>query len=624
MALYEKEVPDDQPDELARSSTKRKSLWLNDTGLDPSSLPELSEASSPSDSPLLETFQSLAREDHITSRSQSPVASSSKLPSKATADQAQNNARSALIDTQPAIPLLVPASVQPLSADEVKFYATRGHPMNKSGFRYSDCGPVLLQARRTRDRARSHSAGDSADGSPASEIPFYRLLPSPPLGVRFSWEDRSPYTYISEDALTITTDKGFRSARVNVPLREGSWYFEWEVLRGGGDNARTGQADAAPGSDGMAGSAATRAGASAHVRLGLARREATMNAPVGYDGYSYGLRDKTGDKITLSKPESYGEPFKTGDIIGVYVSLPTRTSLPDPDDPDDPRHLVRKRMQIRYRGHFYFESMEYVASKEMTDLADLTAGQVAPVKPAAPVKAAAPGKKAIVRDEPPPPRELKRLPGSRIAYFKNGRPMGVAFEDLFDYVPLRPHPPSAAKLAQAQRQSLLEQLALDRTNHHDDGTLGYYPAASVYFGGTVRLAVGPHFAYPPPANIESLLYEPEDAVGSPDAMQEDVKPRLGPSWRPLADRFDEYYREQGWLDDEDQSIALAKHEDELATAAKEARRTAIPGKKPLASSVNGRSKMRDVIKADDLALHLVAELAPETALELPPEVQVDH
>jgi len=63
----------------------------------------------------------------------------------------------------------------------------------------------------------------------------------------------SPYMQIDEQCRTITTEKGFRTVRANCGVREGSWYYEVTVQRGG--EARY------EGRDG------------AHVRLGWARRE---------------------------------------------------------------------------------------------------------------------------------------------------------------------------------------------------------------------------------------------------------------------------------------------------------------------------------------------------------------
>ena len=265
-------------------------------------------------------------------------------------------------------PILVPHT-QPTIPN--RFFLTRGHPINKQNFRYVPCGP-----------------------SPnfSTHYPVYRIIDSPPVGARFSWEDRSASVYISADALSITTDKGFRSARANVPIREGVYYFEVLVERGGDEGVRT---------------AAVASGA--HVRVGVGRRECPLNAPVGFDGYSYGIRDRTGEKVTLSQVKPYGQPFITGDVIGVLVNLPQRPTTQD-NDKEAPAVIERKRIPIRYKGQLYFESMEYPVAKEMTDLLDAITNKGAK-KVVQKKKAAAPGSRRAPEPQTLPSRPLPILTG---------------------------------------------------------------------------------------------------------------------------------------------------------------------------------------------------------------------
>ena len=400
------------------------------------------------------------------------------------------------------LPTFVPSPIP-------NFFATRNHPVNKSGYRYIACGP-----------------------SPSSlpQFPLYRTLASPPTEtVRFSWEDRSPYVYISQDANAISTDKGFRTARANIPIREGSWYFEVTVDRGIGDVGQGGKT----GPHGP------------HVRIGLGRREAPLNAPVGFDGHSYGLRDTSGEKVHLSVPKTYGDGFGTGDVIGVLLRIPARPeagkilTVRDPGydaSSLNPAQVVRKRVAIRYKGQLYFEASEYAASKEMEDLAFKTADPIGFAKAAleAEQKLNAkppPGKKkAPAPPAPPPARPLPTLPGSELRFHKNGADQGIAFADLYDWLPLQPH----AKRANASnsKQSASAAASTARENHHDDGTLGYYPMVSVFGGAIASINAGPQFRYSP-----SL---PEG------------------SWRPLIERYPEYLEEQAFLDDIDDEIALER------------------------------------------------------------------
>lgn len=48
---------------------------------------------------------------------------------------------------------------------------------------------------------------------------------------------------------------------------------------------------------------------------------------VGYDKYSYSYRDIEGCAVHDAKRKPYGSPYKVGDVIGFYISLPP---LPEP------------------------------------------------------------------------------------------------------------------------------------------------------------------------------------------------------------------------------------------------------------------------------------------------------
>lgn len=272
-------------------------------------------------------------------------------------------------------------------------------PYNKRGFRYTMC-----------------------EAAPAMPAIMYRQVEVEPHEARIDWSDMSQYMYLSKDGKSATTDKGFRMGRANVGVREGQWYWEVKVLRGNGDQG-------------------------GHVRLGIARREASIDGPVGFDGYSYGIRDKGGEKLHLSRPRAFMESFGTGDVIGFHLSLPKAPNT----------EISRDRIPIRYRQQLYFEQFEYNSSKEMEDLLN-------------------PGTQTVKPTVPPV------LKGSFLKVYKNGRLMGTVFDNLFSF-----WPPNS----QTQRDQPAK----------DDGSLGYYPAVSVYHGGAVSLNFGPDFECPPQKDI---------------------------------------------------------------------------------------------------------------------------
>ena len=65
------------------------------------------------------------------------------------------------------------------------------------------------------------------------------------------------------------------------------------------------------------------AGLTGHLRLGWSMRTGDLQAPVGYDRWSYGFRDILGSRIHRSRREDRwgGEPFGPGDVMGVCLHL---------------------------------------------------------------------------------------------------------------------------------------------------------------------------------------------------------------------------------------------------------------------------------------------------------------
>jgi len=295
-----------------------------------------------------------------------------------------------------------------------------------------------------------------------------------------------------------------------------------------------------------------------HVRLGWARREAPLNAPAGLDGYSYAMRDKTGEKVHLSRPRPYGRPFSSGDVVGMYISLPPRRK-PNPRDSQDPAHIKRERIAIEFKGQEYFESFEYSQSKEMLSLVDANDRGKSSTSTPAPSSSK---KSATVKNLPSTSRGTNGLPEqaplrplvtlgleSCVAFFVNGESQGIAFQDLYDYIPLRSQGKTQEK-KRAHREGLREH----KENPFDDGSLGYYPFISLFNEARVRINPGPDFDFPPPPDIDSVLSGVE--------VDGDVKPSLeegGRTWRPICERYPEYMGEQFALDEREESGAQ-KHQ----------------------------------------------------------------
>ncbi|OAD72432.1 hypothetical protein PHYBLDRAFT_187385 [Phycomyces blakesleeanus NRRL 1555(-)] len=337
------------------------------------------------------------------------------------------------------------------------------HPCNRFGFKYMPCEQSCLPL-------VAYQQADNVLG-----------------GCTISIADKSSYVSVAKDGLTVTTDRGFRMCRANVGVKEGNWYWEAVIQRANGSSGAQGP----------------------HVRVGWARREACLNGPVGYDAYGYGYRDLTGDKLFCSRPSPYGEPFATGDVIGLYISLPPRTHFKSP---------ARKRIPIAYKDHLWFEEKDFRQSKEYEAMADPFRSTDKPLDP--------------------PPRTI---PKSHITVYKNGVCQGVMFEDLFDFEDFG----SLPDIIMARRNKRRKKQKKETVNGirmrmeedefdgvraqqwtedpplEDDGTLGYYPAVSVFQGGMVTCNFGPDFQYPP----------------SPTTTK-------GELWKPMSQRYDEYMAEE--------------------------------------------------------------------------------
>ncbi|KAI0110124.1 hypothetical protein F4814DRAFT_425878 [Daldinia grandis] len=378
----------------------------------------------------------------------------------------------------------------------IQFYETSEHVFNKKSFHYLHC---------------------IADPAFPSSF-YYRQTEPEPYGAHISFEDAATHMYMDQSGRHITTDKGFRTARANVAVRQGRWYWECKITRG----TIKSNADGSVESHG-------------HVRVGFARREASLDAPVGFDAYSYGIRDVQGQKVHMSRPKDFfppGEEIKEGDVIGLEIQLPSEhlhrkvvqgqynpavDLLDEEDSIMEAANIVRDRIPIRFKQHIYLEKIDYHTTKELEDLMNPS-----PAGPAGSIGSRPP-------DRPNPNHQvpaLRTLPKSCIRVYKNGVLIGTPFTDLLAFLP----PASKPQVQVGAREGM------------DDGMAGYYPAISVFRGGAAEVNFGPEFWYPPPEFLDS------DGDGDVDMVDADtvtVAVPLAPSTgsldkiRPVAERYDE-------------------------------------------------------------------------------------
>lgn len=315
----------------------------------------------------------------------------------------------------------------------------------------------------------------------------------------------------------ITNEKGWRVGRANVVAREGTFYYEVKILKGVPQESNTPASNVNPSDRGGSG-----AGPVPHVRVGWARREAPLDTPVGFDGYSYGLTDTRLEPMHKSRackffdkgddnPVNSAATKKTsknsksaiakarqaaaaatffaedsareGDVIGLSITLPSLTlhrkvavgtynPLADVgagenttgyDDFEQAPNIVRDRFPVPYKGGMYFESIQYAASRGMDSYGD---------------------RGPFAKETPSPNHDdptLRLLPKSNIKVWKNGKRIGTAFKDLMAFLP----PCSQPANEKGVRSGL------------DDGMVGYYPAVGVFSGAVAQVNFGPNWWCPP-------------------------------------------------------------------------------------------------------------------------------
>ncbi|KAL8262763.1 hypothetical protein R6Q59_024113 [Mikania micrantha] len=171
------------------------------------------------------------------------------------------------------------------------------------------------------------------------------------MGICLSKVYKAEKVELSEDRLSAGSCKGYRMVRATRGVIEGAWYYEIKVVN---------------------------LGETGHTRLGWSTEKGDLQAPVGYDGNSYGYRDIDGSKVHKALREKYGdEGYVEGDVIGFYINLP-----------DGSLYAPKAPQLVLYKGQKYAYATD-------------------------------------ASEDPP-----KVVPGSEICFFKNGICQGSAFKDL--------------------------------------------------------------------------------------------------------------------------------------------------------------------------------------------------
>ncbi|KAL4757219.1 SPRY domain-containing protein [Aspergillus foveolatus] len=318
----------------------------------------------------------------------------------------------------------------------------------------------------------------------------YRQTDVPPYHARFSFEDSPAAILFSKDALAVTTNEPWHTARANVCAREGTYYYEARIISGIMSN-----------SEATTSSGSTALPSRGHVRLGFARREADLDVNVGVDCYGYGIRDVNGEVVNRMRCEYFfpkGESIREGDVIGMLITLPPLslhrkivegTYDPACDNskpgPASATNIIRDRIPFHYKNDFCWQQSNVFPTKQLRDYA-FNLKETPAFGPPSPLNAEDPS--------------LRTLPDSSITIYKNGVKMGTPFKELYAFLP------PASRLANGTNN-----LGLGERENADDGMVGYYPAVSCYGGGAVECRFqGPWWFGPPSATDNG---EPVKGIG---------------------------------------------------------------------------------------------------------------
>lgn len=191
-----------------------------------------------------------------------------------------------------------------------------------------------------------------------------------PTSVKLSESDKAPQLKLSEDNLRVTGDKGYSMVRATHCTNRGTFYFEATI-------------------EGMPeGSAA---------RIGWGQAYANLQAPLGYDFYGYSWRSRFGTRFHQARGKSFDDSggYSKGDTIGCMIELPYGNE----NDLIEAHHLPES---IKKRSAVLLAKKKDAATKVMEE-----------------------------HDNPPSLSTMETIAGSRISFYKNGKFVGVAFEDIF-------------------------------------------------------------------------------------------------------------------------------------------------------------------------------------------------
>ncbi|KAI8916006.1 hypothetical protein EDD86DRAFT_197412 [Gorgonomyces haynaldii] len=230
-----------------------------------------------------------------------------------------------------------------------------------------------LKKKEKRQRKKSDDDNESVDSNESKKrkivggIKIYPDVDNPAGDVKMSKQPTHTAPQVKIiDDYTVLNDKGYRLAKSTHGIWEGKWMFEVKI------NQHTG-----------------------NLRIGWSQISGDLQGPCGYDQFSYSFRDCPGSLFHQSTrqpcPDLYLNGYSAGDTLSVCIHLPK---------------LMRPLTKTELKYQLGDLPVDLGLLDRLWD------------------------PKKWTNYLPFPYRKIEPNPGSYIEYFLNGKPLGIAFQDL--------------------------------------------------------------------------------------------------------------------------------------------------------------------------------------------------
>jgi Set1/Ash2 histone methyltransferase complex subunit ASH2 len=210
------------------------------------------------------------------------------------------------------------------------------HPYNKDGYRYHLVEPDPHSPMRQKFEETELWAGKPLPGH------LYRLFLENKIA--FALHDRAPQLKLSDDRLCVTGEKGYSMIRATHGASYGSWYFEVTIKEKPNVSA---------------------------FRIGWAQPLSNLQAPCGYDKFSYSWRSRKGTIFHDSIGKSYSKllsennedsGYGVGDTLGFYIQLPL--SVENNECVEVLPENCKEMTLVKFKNHLYYEEKDNFTDAE--------------------------------------------------------------------------------------------------------------------------------------------------------------------------------------------------------------------------------------------------------------------